>query len=102
MLDPKCIYQKSIFAKCTQLAWLLSFVSLFHYHILRPENFTLKSAKICDKNSLATNQRESIFCVKLHTDKFETNIFGTNIGKNQTNMIQIFEKCIGRIEAIRK
>ena len=25
-----------------------------HYHILRPENFTLKSAKICDKNCLET------------------------------------------------
>ena len=28
MLDPKCIYRKSIFAKCTRLACLLSFVSL--------------------------------------------------------------------------
>ena len=30
MLDPKCIYQKSIFAKCTRLACLLSFASLFN------------------------------------------------------------------------
>ena len=29
MLDPKCIYRKSIFAKCTRLACLLSFASLF-------------------------------------------------------------------------
>ena len=29
MLDPKCIYRKSIFAKCTRLACLLSFTSLF-------------------------------------------------------------------------
>ena len=29
MLDPKCIYQKSIFAKCIRLACLLSFASLF-------------------------------------------------------------------------
>ena len=29
MLDPKRIYQKSIFAKCTRLACLLSFASLF-------------------------------------------------------------------------
>ena len=28
MLDPKCIYRKGIFAKCTWLACLLSFVSL--------------------------------------------------------------------------
>ena len=28
MLDPKCIYGKSIFAKCTRLACLLSFASL--------------------------------------------------------------------------
>ena len=31
MLDPKCIYQKIIFAKCTRLACLLSFASLFLY-----------------------------------------------------------------------
>ena len=31
MLHPKCIYQKSIFAKCTQLACLLSFASIFFY-----------------------------------------------------------------------
>ena len=30
MLDPKCIYQKSIFAKCTRLACLLSFASIFN------------------------------------------------------------------------
>ena len=29
MLDPKCIYRKSIFAKCAWLACLLSFSSLF-------------------------------------------------------------------------
>ena len=29
MLDPKCIYRKSIFAKYTRLACLLSFASLF-------------------------------------------------------------------------
>ena len=29
MLDPKWIYRKSIFAKCTRLACLLSFASLF-------------------------------------------------------------------------
>ena len=29
MLDPKCIYRKSIIAKCTRLACLLSFGSLF-------------------------------------------------------------------------
>ena len=29
MLVPKCIYRKSIFAKCTRLACLLSFASLF-------------------------------------------------------------------------
>ena len=29
MLDPRCIYQNSFFAKCTQLACLLSFASLF-------------------------------------------------------------------------
>ena len=33
MLDPKCIYQKSIFAKCTRLACLLSFASLFQHHL---------------------------------------------------------------------
>ena len=30
MLDPKCIHRKSIFAKCTRLACLLSFASLFN------------------------------------------------------------------------
>ena len=34
MLDPKCIYRKSIFAKCTRLACLLSFVSLFFLSLL--------------------------------------------------------------------
>ena len=29
MLVPKCIYPKSIFSKCTRLACLLSFASLF-------------------------------------------------------------------------
>ena len=29
MLVPKCIYPKSIFEKCTRLACLLSFASLF-------------------------------------------------------------------------
>ena len=32
MLDPKCIYRKSIFEKCTRLACLLSFASLFICH----------------------------------------------------------------------
>ena len=31
MLNLKCFYRKSIFAKCTQLACLLSFASLFHH-----------------------------------------------------------------------
>ena len=45
-----------------------SYLSYFlHWHFLRPENFTIKSAWICDKNCLATKQRKSIFCVKLHT-----------------------------------
>ena len=30
MLDPKCIYRKSIFAKCTRLVCLLSFASLLY------------------------------------------------------------------------
>ena len=30
MLDPNCIYRKSIFAKYTRLACLLSFASLFY------------------------------------------------------------------------
>ena len=30
MLDPKFIYRKSVFAKCTRLACLLSFASLFY------------------------------------------------------------------------
>ena len=34
MLDPKCIYRKSIFAKCTRLACLLSFASLFDLGLL--------------------------------------------------------------------
>ena len=33
MLIPKCIYPKSIFAKCTRLACLLSFASLFLSHL---------------------------------------------------------------------
>ena len=38
MLDPKCIYGKSIFAKCTRLGCLLSFASLFFL----TENFLLE------------------------------------------------------------
>ena len=34
MLDPKCIYRKSIFAKCTRLACLLSFASLFYIDLI--------------------------------------------------------------------
>ena len=30
MLHPKCIYRKSVFAKCTRLACLLRFASLFY------------------------------------------------------------------------
>ena len=37
MLVPKCIYPKSIFAKCTRLARLLSFASLL---IIPPTIFT--------------------------------------------------------------
>ena len=33
MLDPKCIYRKSIFAKCTRLACLLSFARLLKYSV---------------------------------------------------------------------
>ena len=38
MLDPKCIYRKSIFAKCTRLACLLSFASLFSEVLIVPES----------------------------------------------------------------
>ena len=45
-----------------------SYLSFFlHPHIFCPENFTLKSAWIYDKKGLATKQRKSIFCEKLHT-----------------------------------
>ena len=38
MLDPRCIYRKSIFAKCTRLACLLSFASLLKLDMY-PNNF---------------------------------------------------------------
>ena len=36
---PKCIHRKSIFAKCTQLACLLSFASLFLYQSWNNSNY---------------------------------------------------------------
>ena len=39
MLDPKCIYGKSIFAKCTRLVFLLSFASLFTAESRGPNYF---------------------------------------------------------------
>ena len=35
---PKCIYPKSIFAKCTRLARLLSFASLLKNKLAEPTN----------------------------------------------------------------
>ena len=40
MLVPKCIYPKSIFAKCTRLACLLSFASLLMTGALFGAKFT--------------------------------------------------------------
>ena len=37
MLDPTCIYEKSIFAKCTRLVCPLSFASLFMHFITLPQ-----------------------------------------------------------------
>ena len=46
MLVPKCIYPKSIFAKCTRLACLLSFASLFTFRSRpRAPEFLRKGAR---------------------------------------------------------
>ena len=45
----------------------LIFVIFFTLTHFCPENFACKSAWIYDKKGLATKQRKSIFCVKLHT-----------------------------------
>ena len=53
MVIPKCIYPKSIFAKCTRLACLLSFASVFlskslysltYNNLALPPNFSAKLA----------------------------------------------------------
>ena len=54
MLDPKCIFRKSIFAKCTRLACLLSFASLFFIVLLIkfwPE-FVLKYSPAAERESI--------------------------------------------------
>ena len=46
MLDPKCIYIKNIFAKCTRPACLLSFASLFKHKFHRPVFFEESAAVV--------------------------------------------------------
>ena len=54
MHDPKCIYRKSIIAKCTRLACLLSFASLFPYHHSETGPFFRESEPQRDNNTLSS------------------------------------------------
>ena len=55
MLYPKCIYQKSTFAKCTRLACLLSFASLFFESVPNAKGTNLLQKKFASLENKLDN-----------------------------------------------
>ena len=60
MLDPKCIYRKRIFAKCTRLACLLSFASLFALFF-----FFFKMSILSNFWGVQLCEKFCVFCAKI-------------------------------------